>query len=122
MNFLDLHDFIQNKMRMLHIYQPLMLITLLEHGGKASVRDIASSICSHDESQLDYYELITKNMVGNVLRNRNVVIKEKDAFGLPGVLTLHLCQPTTLSPTIAAKRRSMLHFHRQKNSPSGMLF
>ena len=84
MNFLALQDFIQNKMRMSHIYQPVMLITLLEHGGKASVRDIASSICSHDESQLEYYELITKNMVGKVLRNRNIVVKEKDAFGLPG--------------------------------------
>lgn len=84
MNFLALYDFIQNKMRMSHIYQPVMLITLLEHGGKASVRDIASSICSHDESQLEYYELITKNMVGKVLRNRNIVVKEKDAFGLPG--------------------------------------
>ena len=76
MNFLALYDFIQNKMRMSHIYQPVMLITLLEHGGKASVRDIASSICSHDESQLEYYELITKNMVGKVLRNRNIVVKE----------------------------------------------
>ena len=84
MDFLALQDFIQNKMRMSHIYQPVMLITLLEHGGKASVRDIASSICSHDESQLEYYELITKNMVGKVLRNRNIVTKEKDAFGLPG--------------------------------------
>ena len=84
MDFLALQDFIQNKMRMSHIYQPVMLITLLEHGGKASVRDIASSICSHDESQLEYYELITKNMVGKVLRNRNIVVKEKDAFGLPG--------------------------------------
>ena len=84
MDFLALYDFIQNKMRMSHIYQPVMLITLLEHGGKASVRDIASSICSHDESQLEYYELITKNMVGKVLRNRNIVVKEKDAFGLPG--------------------------------------
>ena len=84
MDFLALQDFIQNKMRRSHIYQPVMLITLLEHGGKASVRDIASSICSHDESQLEYYELITKNMVGKVLRNRNIVVKEKDAFGLPG--------------------------------------
>ena len=50
MDFLALYDFIQNKMRMSHIYQPVMLITLLEHGGKASVRDIASSICSHDEN------------------------------------------------------------------------
>ena len=33
MNFLDLQDFIQNKMRMSHLYQPVMLITLLEHGG-----------------------------------------------------------------------------------------
>jgi len=33
MNFLDLQDFIQNKMGVSHIYQPVMLITLLEHGG-----------------------------------------------------------------------------------------
>ena len=33
MDFLALQDFIQNKMRMSHIYQPVMLITLLEHGG-----------------------------------------------------------------------------------------
>jgi len=52
MNFLALHDFSQNKMRISHIYQPVMLITLLKHGGKASVRDIASIIWIHDESQL----------------------------------------------------------------------
>ncbi|MFM7096277.1 MAG: HNH endonuclease [Gemmataceae bacterium] len=123
MDFQALQDFIQNKMRMSHIYQPVMLITLLEHGGKASVRDIASSICSHDESQLEYYELITKNMVGKVLRNRNIVVKEKDAFGLPGFKNLSNDQILELKNLLIkkleefkSKRGDRVWHHRQISS------
>ncbi len=59
MDFSDLKTFIEKSMRMSHIYQPVMLMTLLEKGGKASVRDIATSILIHDESQIEYYEQIT---------------------------------------------------------------
>jgi ATP adenylyltransferase len=38
----DLEDFILNRMRMSHIYQPVMIKTLLQMGGKASVADIAN--------------------------------------------------------------------------------
>ena len=76
MDFSDLKAFIDKTMRMSHIYQPVMLMTLLEGGGKASVRDIASSILIHDESQIEYYEQITKEMVGRVLRNHAVLKKE----------------------------------------------
>ena len=80
--FDQLKTFIQEQMRMSHIYQPVMLMTLLERGGKASVRGIAANILSHDESQLEYYEKITKEMVGRVLRNRQVVQKEGQMFEL----------------------------------------
>lgn len=80
--FDQLKTFIQDQMRMSHIYQPVMLMRLLESGGTASVRDIAASILSHDESQLEYYEKITKEMVGRVLRNRQVVQKEGNQFEL----------------------------------------
>lgn len=58
MEFADLKTFIEKSMRMSHIYQPVMLMTLLEKGGTASVRDIATSILIHDESQIEYYEQI----------------------------------------------------------------
>lgn len=82
MEFADLKTFIEKSMRMSHIYQPVMLMTLLEKGGSASVRDIATSILIHDESQIEYYEQITKQMVGQVLRKRAVVKKEGKAFEL----------------------------------------
>jgi hypothetical protein len=82
MDFDQLKVFIDKSMRMSHIYQPVMLMTLLTKGGKASVRDIATSILIHDESQIEYYEQITKEMVGRVLRKRGLVSKEAKTFEL----------------------------------------
>ena len=67
-------------MRMSHIYQPVMLKTLLSNKGTASVEHIARDILSNDESQVDYYESITKKMVGKVLRNHDIVSKDKDTL------------------------------------------
>jgi ATP adenylyltransferase len=96
MNFDQLKSFIEKSMRMSHIYQPVMLMTLLSHGGKASVRDIATSILVHDESQIDYYEQITKEMVGRVLHNRQVVEKEGLEFELLDFCGLTAAQVTEL--------------------------
>ena len=63
----DLSNFIQNQMRMSHIYQPVMLIELLSRQGSASTIEIAKALLGHDISQVDYYAHITKNMVGKVL-------------------------------------------------------
>ena len=62
-----LENFIRDEMRMSHIYQPVMLMKLLESSGKAKITDIAKSLLSHDQSQIEYYEQITKNMVRRVL-------------------------------------------------------
>ena len=43
MDFAELKTFIDKSMRMSHIYQPVMLMTLLEKGGKASVTSLLSS-------------------------------------------------------------------------------
>jgi diadenosine tetraphosphate (Ap4A) HIT family hydrolase len=66
-------------MRMSHVYQPVMLRVLLERGGEASVTDIAKALLSYDQSQVEYYELRTKNMVGRVLAQNDVIepIKEE---------------------------------------------
>jgi ATP adenylyltransferase len=64
--FNKLSDFISIQMRMSHIYQPVMLMELLNHGGKAAISDIAKALLARDISQVEYYEHITKNMVGRV--------------------------------------------------------
>lgn len=80
----ELHDFIANTMRMSHVYQPVMLMELLRGGGKASTTDIASSLLLHDQSQLQYYEQITKRMVGRVLTsNRGITERVGDDYTLP---------------------------------------
>ena len=75
MNYRDCEDFIQNRMRMSHVYQPVMLMTLLRSDGKASTTRIAKAILEHDESQIEYYEKIVGNMVGRVLRSHGLVKK-----------------------------------------------
>ena len=72
-------------MRMSHIYQPVMLIELLSNKGQSTVRNIAKAILSKDESQIEYYEHITKNMVGRVLtKNRGITKKDKNNYSLIG--------------------------------------
>jgi len=83
MNYKQLSDFIKNKMRMSHIYQPVMIKRLLEAGGISHQNDIARAILQYDEAQLEYYIKITNNMVGKVLRNHGIVQKEDKRYTLP---------------------------------------
>jgi ATP adenylyltransferase len=76
MDYEQIKDFIQNRMRMSHVYQPVMLATILEHDGKCSTTDIARAILDRDQSQIEYYENIVGNMVGQVLRRHGIVKKE----------------------------------------------
>ena len=71
-------------MRMSHIYQPEMLMTILDGGGKATVEEIAKRLLSKDTSQIDYYAERVKQMVGRVLLKNGIVEKDKDIFGLIG--------------------------------------
>jgi len=80
-SFDRLRDFISSKMRMSHVYQPLMLKMLIQNGGWASTRDIASSFLAQDGSQSDYYAEITKRMPGKVLGRHNLVKREGMATG-----------------------------------------
>ena len=75
---LDLEDFILNQMKMSHIYQPAMLKVLLENKGTATLEQVASHLLSYDQSQVEYYGVRTKAMVGKVLTSNGVVepIKE----------------------------------------------
>jgi len=64
--YLKLKNYV-SKMRMSHIYQPLLLIELIKGNGKTTGKDIAKSFLSYDETQIDYYKHITKIMPFKVL-------------------------------------------------------
>lgn len=78
----DLREFIQNRMRMSHIYQPVMIKELLKRGGRASIREIAAAFLSYDQSQLEYYEQITKAMPGKVLSSHGIVARDGETYRL----------------------------------------
>jgi diadenosine tetraphosphate (Ap4A) HIT family hydrolase len=78
----QLKYFLQNQMQMQHIYQPVMLRTILQNGGKATVREIAQEFLRGDHSQLEYYEKITKQVPGNVLARRHIVQRHGSEYRL----------------------------------------
>lgn len=76
--FHNLFGYITKRMRMSHIYQPVMLRELLVRGGEASIDDIANALLSHDTSQVEYYGLRVKNMVGKVLTSNGITSAVKE--------------------------------------------
>lgn len=89
MRFDDLRDFLLSKMRLSHIYQPLLIKTLVEAGGSATIRQLAITFLSHDESQILYYEKRLKEMPIKVLKNHGIITKNEDLVSLNvGSLTL----------------------------------
>jgi len=98
MNYEFLSDFIDNKMRMSHIYQPVMLIELLSNGGTLRDALIAKALLTKDDSQIEYYTHITNNMVGRVLRNRSVVVRNNQTreYSLVGFANLNDSQISSL--------------------------
>jgi ATP adenylyltransferase len=55
MNYAELKGFLIEKMRMSHIYQPVMIKHLLRNKGVATDTDIAREISLQDPSQIEYY-------------------------------------------------------------------
>ena len=125
MTYDELVDFISNRMRMSHIYQPVMLIALLENGGVCHESVIAKEILIHDQSQVEYYTRITNNMVGRVLRNHKIVERERSTknYHLNGYeelsptqvsVLIYLCQQRL--HTYIQSRGERIFEHRRKTS------
>ena len=123
-SFAELSDFLEHKMRMQHVYQPMMIRTLLANSGCASTRKIAKALLMEDRSQIEYYEQITKSMVGRVLtRNRGITSKEGDNYSLIGYAELTDSQIEELIATCDRKvteyietRGAAIWNHRRKSS------
>ena len=69
-------------MRMSHIYQPLLIKSLVEAGGSATLRQLSQSFLSQDESQLIYYEKKIKEMPLKVLLRHGVLSRDGDLIAL----------------------------------------
>jgi diadenosine tetraphosphate (Ap4A) HIT family hydrolase/5-methylcytosine-specific restriction endonuclease McrA len=86
--FQRLQKFIREDMRMSHVYQPVMLQTLLERGGTATVSEVAAALLAEDRAQLAYYTEVVKRYPALVLAQHGVVRREKDHYLLNGYLEL----------------------------------
>lgn len=82
MTFENLINFIENKMKLSHIYQPLLIKSLVESGGTETIRQLAHEYLSQDESQLQYYEKRIKEMPLKVLSKHEIVSKDGDLVSL----------------------------------------
>lgn len=119
-----LKQFLTTEIRMSHIYQPVMLKHIFLNDGSASITDIAKDLLSYDQSQIEYYEDRTKNMVGKVLTsNRGITTRERDQYTIGDFHTLsdeekqeliNLCD--TLINEYLEKREQALYDHRRIRS------
>ncbi len=82
LTFEELVDFLDRRMRMSHIYQPLLIRTLVDTGGTATLRQVAMAFLDRDESQVRYYEERIKKMPLPVLKRHGVVEREGDLIRL----------------------------------------
>ena len=77
-----LKNFIQEQMRLSHVYQPVMIKTLLGNAGRATIREVASAFLAHDESQIEYYEQIAEQMPGKELKNHGILERQGQHYAL----------------------------------------
>ena len=82
MNFEELRDFVENKMQMSHVYQPLLIRLLVDAGGQATVRQLAKEFSAFDEAQILLYEDRLKKMPIPVLKSHGVASRSKQLVTL----------------------------------------
>ena len=82
MTFAELRDFVSSTMRMSHIYQPLLIRSLIDSGGISTIRQLATNFLASDESQIIYYEKRLKEMPIKVLSKHGIISREGELISL----------------------------------------
>ena len=82
MSFEELREFLVSKMRLSHVYQPLLIKSLIEAGGATTIRQMAITFLTQDESQIIYYEKRLKEMPIRVLKKHGVITTENNLRNL----------------------------------------
>ncbi|MFN4911314.1 MAG: HIT domain-containing protein [Flavobacteriales bacterium] len=117
-----LFEYLSKRMRMSHVYQPVMIMKLLSNDGKAKADEIALDLVQNDLSQLEYYTERVNQMVGKVLRNNQIVAKAEGVYQLIGFDQLSDDERQKLIDLCAIKINEykekhgmMIWDHRRKN-------
>jgi len=87
--FDDLKHFLISKsgLRMQHIYKPVMLLEIINAGGKASKEQIAKAFLFRDSSQIDYYRRkVIHPMPGTRLVRDGLLEKHGEIYMLTGLM------------------------------------
>ena len=79
-----LAEYINQRMRMSHIYQPLMLMELLGRSSPAPAEDIARRILGEDSSEIESTSERVKRMVGRVLTANGITSHAGGVYTLIG--------------------------------------
>lgn len=125
MTYKDLADFIDRRMRMSHVYQPVMLIEMMRAGGVLKDEEIAKKLLARDQSQIDYYRKITNQMPGDRLKHHGVVSKDNQTkeYSLIGFESLSEAQIEDLIERCQRrlddyikKRGCSIYQHRKQSS------
>ena len=82
MNFSELKDFIDTKMKMSHVYQPLLIRLLVESGGQSTLRQLAKEFSAFDEAQILFYEDRLKKMPIPILKTHGVASRSRQLVTL----------------------------------------
>lgn len=119
-----LRKFLESDMSMSHLYQPVMIRTILQGGGAATKRQIAAAFSAADLSQLEYYEKVLGRYPGPVLRKRGIVELDNGIYRLAEDLgrmdewqratLVSLCDARVAD--FVAKRQSAIWAHRAGNA------
>ena len=104
MSYEELKHFINEKMSLSHVYQPVAIKTLLTSDGTASLVDIASDVSTRDPSQIEYYVEKIKRYPKIVLTKHEVVNYKKGRFQLNGFQHLSEEQREELIALLAYSR------------------
>jgi predicted house-cleaning noncanonical NTP pyrophosphatase (MazG superfamily) len=80
----ELLEFLTKTMSMTDVYQPAVVLHLLERGGSSAKADLARTLAGYDESVQDYYERILMRWPKTTLMKHDVVTYDRTqkAFSL----------------------------------------
>ena len=115
MSFRLLKNYIQNKMKMSHIYQPVMIKSLINNNGRNNSKNIAKEILSYDPWAIKYYDDIVKLMPGKVLtKNLEIINRDKNFYFLREFNSLSITEKNELIRLCDDKINNFLKTRGQK--------
>ncbi|NCC33852.1 MAG: hypothetical protein EOM24_17820, partial [Chloroflexia bacterium] len=90
-NISELISFIKSTMSMTDVYQPAVILHLLERGGTSTRAELAKTLSGYDEGVQAYYDKILMRWPKITLTKHKVVTYERKSLSF--VLNFHLSDP-----------------------------